>query len=167
MAEQKIDFFGTEVTEHDIQIIKENTDKYSNPSNTDEIMEELKNAKTMGEVKELVDRVFPEWFVTTMDSFSTDYSQFNDTWSGICKKIGVKQAQIIIVEEVERGDNYSLIQNFAECFTKAGFAVRKKMQFIPCAKCNKALPSLLFYNMLKEKKFPVLDSWNSNCQKCM
>ena len=167
MTDQKIDLFGVEVTEQDIQNIKENTDKYRNPNNVDEIMEKLRNVKTIGEVKDLVDQVFPEWFVTTMDSFSIDYPQFTDTWIGICNKIGVKPTQIIIVEEVENGDNYSLIQHFAECFTKAGFAVRKKMQFIPCNKCNHALPSLILYNVLKEKKSPILDSWNSKCQKCM
>ena len=166
MTGKNIDLFGAEISESDYDMIREKTDKYKNPDNTEEIMEELKNSKNMGEVKQLVDQVFPDWFVTTMDSFSDDYPQSNDTWSGICDKIGVKPAQIIIIEEVESGENYSLVQHFAECFTKSGFAIRKKMQFIPCNKCNKALPSIIMYNIMKEKGVKLPDSWENTCQTC-
>ena len=145
--------------------VKDVTDKYNNPPNTEEIMSELKLCQTLGDVKTLVDKVFPEWFVTTMPRFSNDYPQFQNNWTLVCKKIGVTPTQVMIVEEVEQGPDYTLIQNFAECFTRAGFAVRKKMEFIPCSECSSALPSALVYKQLEEKN-KNLPEWSQKCSKC-
>tara|TARA_Y100000389_G_C17193190_1_gene379900 strand:+ start:138 stop:605 length:468 start_codon:yes stop_codon:yes gene_type:complete len=149
-----------------LKYIKDVTDKYTNPSNTDEIMEELTNCKTLGEVKALTERVFPEWFVTTMPRFCEDYPHFQKNWETVCQKIGVKPAQVMIVEEVEQGDQYSLIQHFAECFTRAGFVVRKKMEFIPCETCNAAVPSQIVYSQLKDKGITIPQEWSETCSSC-
>ena len=73
-----------------LEYVRKRTDKYNNPTNTDEITEELRECKTLGEVKNLTERVFPEWFVTTISKFSVDYPQFQQNWEMVCKKIGVK-----------------------------------------------------------------------------
>lgn len=148
-----------------VEYIREHTDIYKNPENTDQIIEELKECKTLGEVKKLTERVFPEWFVTMISEFSSDYPQFYQNWQMVCQKGCVKPTEIMIVEEVEQGPNYKLVQHFAECFTKAGFCVRKKMEFFPCKKCGKALPSLIVYKELVEKGIDVPE-WGHTCKTC-
>lgn len=150
-----------EMTEY----IKNRTDIYKNPDNIQEIMDELRECKTLGEVKKLTERVFPDWFVTTISEFSEDYPQFNQNWQMICQKGGVNPTQIMIVEEVEQDPNYTLVQNFAECFTKAGFCVRKKMEFFPCEKCGRALPTAIVHKQLVEKGI-VVPEWGKTCKTC-
>jgi hypothetical protein len=148
-----------------VKYVREVTDKYNNPPNTDEIMEELKTCKTLGDVKALTERVFPDWFVTTMPSFCGDYPHFQNNWELICQKIGIPPTQVMIVEEVEQGPQYTLVQHFAECFTRAGFAVRKKMEFIPCEHCSVAVPTQLVYDQIKEKK-TIPPEWSQTCSSC-
>ena len=149
-----------------VNYIREVTDKYTNPPETEKIMEELKNCKTLGEVKSLADRVFPDWFITTMARFCEDYPHFQNNWNLVCQKIGVKHTEVMIVEEVEQGPQYTLVQNFAECFTRAGFAVRKKMEFVPCSKCGVAVPSQLVYKQLQEKNITIPQEWSATCSSC-
>ena len=148
-----------------VEYIRQRTDIYKNPDNTDEIMEELKECKTLGDVKKLTERVFPEWFVTIIPEFSADYPQFHQNWQMVCQKGGIKPTQIMIVEEVEQGTDYTLVQHFAECFTKAGFCVRKKMEFFPCEKCGRALPTPIVHKQLVETGISIPE-WGQTCKKC-
>ena len=79
------------------------------------------------------------------------------------KKAGVKPKQIMIVEEVEQGPNYTLVQNFAECFTRAGFSVRKKMEFFP--NTGRALPTQIINKQLVEKGIDV-PIWRTTYKNC-
>lgn len=148
-----------------VEYIKQYTDKYKNPSNIQQIIEELKECKNLGEVKKLTERVFPDWFVTMIPEFSLDYPQFQQNWQMVCQKANVTPKQIMIVEEVEQGPDYSLVQSFAECFTRAGFCVRKKMEFFPSENTGRALPSPIVYAQLVEKGIAVPE-WGKTCKKC-
>ena len=150
----------------DIQALKEYTDKYRDPENRDEILGKLREKKTMKEVVELVKETYPEWIVTFMDRFSRDYAFLQHNWVTVCNKMGVRPTQIMIVEDVEQDDNHQVVRHFAECFTRSGFAVRRKMEFIPCENCGAALPSSMLYDFLKEKDNDVPDSWNKICRNC-
>ena len=146
--------------------IKEYTAKYKNPSNSDDISKQICNCKTIGDVKNLVDKTFPTWFVTILPEYSTDYSILQKNWVKVCKKIGCPLAQIMIVEEIEDGPEYTLIREFTECFAAAGFSVRKQMEYIPCSECSRALPSQAMYNYMKENDIPVTDQWITECTTC-
>ena len=159
------------IVHEDLTKIKDMTDKYVNPPNTPEILEQLKQCRTIGDVKALVDQTFPQWFVTIMPRFCTDYPFLQTNWDNVCKRVPIAKAQIMIVEEVEQGDKYTLIQQFAECFTKAGFCVRRKMEFIPCAKCGNAIPSLMMYeylnNQAKNQAKNLPKDWSETCSGCI
>jgi len=148
-----------------VEYIKQCTDIYKNPENTDQIIEELKECKTLGAVKKLSERVFPDWFVTMLPEFSLDYPQFQQNWQMVCQKAGVTPKQIMIVEEVEQGPDYTLVQHFAECFTRAGFCVRKKMEFFPSENTGRALPSPIVHKQLVEKGI-VVPEWGTRCKNC-
>jgi hypothetical protein len=79
----------------------------------------------------------------------------------------VVPAQVMIVDDFDFGPDYSLIGHFAECFTRAGFSVRTKSQFIPCEKCMSAIPNEALYNLLKDKEgVSVPNIWKDTCTSC-
>jgi hypothetical protein len=138
---------------------------YKNPPDHEAILAQMKNMKTLGEVKILVDEIFPSWFVTVLSGYSSDYPHLTNNWKKTCEEMGVKPAQIMIVDDFEYGPGYELIGNFAECFTRAGFSVRTKCQFIPCEEDGTAIPSECLYNLLKEKGDVVIpDVWKPYTQ---
>ena len=124
---------------------------YQNPPDHENIMNQLKNIKTIGEVKNLVDEIFPTWFVTVLSGYSSDYPHLTNNWKKTCEEMGVAPAQVMIVDDFDFGADYSLVGHFAECFTRAGFSVRTKSQFIPCEKEGTAIPAEILYDLLKDK----------------
>jgi len=140
--------------------------KYIDSSNTIEILEKLKTISTLGEVKKLMDETFPTWFVTTMNSYCSDYPHLTENWKKICTMSGINPAQIMIVDDIIFGDSYTLIKTFCECFTRAGFSVRRKKEYIPCENCNCAVPTELMWVLFKEKGIKVPEKWNKKCTKC-
>ena len=142
-------------------------DKYVDPENTVQLIEELKSQPTLGDVKALVDRVFPEWIVTVMNNYCEDYPHLQQNWNRICTEMKVRPAQVVIVEELVHDDAHSFITNVAECFTRAGFSVRRKREFVPCDGCSSAVPTQYMWQLFKEKNFTVPETWRPRCRKCI
>lgn len=142
--------------------------KYKNPENTDSIINKLKEQKTITDVNILIKETFPDWIIGYMDSFCVDYPHLDNNWSVLCDKMGVLKAQIIIVEvcEPQDGKDFSLLNIFTECLTRAGFVVRSKWQFVPCSTCGCAVPTEEIYDFLKEKKIKTPENWSSKCSTC-
>lgn len=138
--------------------------KYQDPDNTVEILLDIKNSPTIGDVKNLMDKTFPGLFITVLPSFSEDYPHLNDNWLKICKSLNTTPKQIIILDNYN--EDSTLIQKFCECFTTAGFCVRKKMEFIPCQNCSKAIPSIPVYDLFKSNNFNIPKTYLSVCQNC-
>lgn len=141
-------------------------DKYLDPVNTPEHMNRLKSVRTLGEVKTLVDEVFPDWFVTVMETYCSDYPHLMDNWKKLCKMSNSSPTQIMIVEEIVGDDAHSLLSTFAECFTRAGFSVRRKREYVPCENCGSAVPNAAMWKLFKDKGFKVPKTWNSKCTEC-
>lgn len=146
--------------------IVEDNDKYIDPSNTSEILNNLQNIPTLGEVKKLIDEVFPSWIITTMNIYCSDYPHLMTNWIQICRMSGVEPKQIIIVDDIVFDDSHTLIKAFSECFTRSGFVVRRKNEYISCEKCCSAVPTENMWNILKEKGFEVPTKWNKYCSIC-
>ena len=142
--------------------------KYKNPENTDVIINKLKEQKSLLDVVNLIKETFPEWIITYMDSFCNDYPHLENNWDILCNRMGVRKAQIIIVEvcEPQEGEEFSLFNMFTECLTRAGFLVRSKWQFVPCSTCGCAVPTQEIYEFLKEKKIKTPEKWSTKCSKC-
>lgn len=148
------------------QKIKDYIDKYKNPPNSEDISKQIKECQTMGHVKNLVDKIFPDWFITVLPAYSNDYPTLQNNWEKTCKKNGCSLAQIMIVEEIESTPEFSLLSEFVECFAAAGFCVRRKLEIIPCSVCSKALPSRILYEYMKDKQLPITDKWSTKCTSC-
>ena len=125
----------------------------------------IKNSPTLGDVKKLMDSIYPTLFITVFDSFCDDYPFLNENWRKLCNSIPTTPKQIMILDNYP--DDCMLIKAFAECFTTAGFLIRRKYEFIPCEKCRKAVPSEIAYNIFKDQNSVVPDVWSRYCKSCV
>jgi len=133
----------------------------------EEIVKELKEMKTMGEVNNLVKRTFPDWIITTLSRFCDGYPHLNNNWIILCKKIGINPSQILIVRELSMSDDHKLLRMFIECFTQSGFSVRSMTDYIPCIKCEiVAVPTPQIHNSMKEKNLKIPEINSMKCQEC-
>jgi hypothetical protein len=139
---------------------------YQDPNNVEQIKNHIKTLQTLGEVKNYVQEIFPNWFVTIIDDYSDDYQHLKHNWQEVCNKIGCKKTSILIVDELSHEPNYSLILFLAELFTRSGFAVRRKSEFFPCEICGKALPSKYIWEIMKSNNFPIPENYLHKCSTC-
>ena len=140
---------------------------YQDPSNMEEIVKELKEMKTMGDVNDLAKRTFPGWIIATLPRFCNGYPHLNTNWIILCKRIGIKPAQILIVKELSMSDDHELLRMFIECFTQSGFSVRAMTDYIPCRKCEVvAVPTPEVYGTMKEKGLDIPEINTMLCSDC-
>ena len=137
---------------------------YSDPNNIEDCINKIKNAPTIGDVKKIMDDLYPTLFITLLDEYSDDYTDLNKNWNTMCDNLKVKKQKIIIFDNFDN-DKCTLIKTFAELFTLSGFLVRCKNEIFPCFFCNKALPSKDFYDLIKNKYTNIID-WSPCCIKC-
>ena len=149
-----------------VSIIDNELDKYQDPQNLPEIIERLKHCESITNVRDLAHEIFPDWFIAILDEYCEDYPTLTTNWKKMCEITNTKPVSIIIVDELLFDDSHRLIKGFAECFTRTGFVVRRKSEFIPCSICSKAIPTIKMYNLFKEKNISAPDSWSSMCLGC-
>jgi hypothetical protein len=138
--------------------------KYFDPENYESIVEEIKNAPTLKEIKGIVDRLYPDWIVCLLDGFSKDYPHLDKNWKKVSIQMKVSQTKVMIVRNFEHGnDNMKLINMFCEIFTKSGFSVKKQSDYIPCEDCNYAMPVPELHERFKIARFTVPEVWSSKC----
>jgi len=140
--------------------------KYLDPENVIEIKEEIKNTPTLGDLKIILDKTFPDWVQGFINDYSDDYPNLKQHWMNICFENKVTPKQIMIVDFVSFEDNYSLIRIFSEILTLSGFCVRSKNELFSCKNCGKAIPQSHVYNLLKEGGQDIPDLWRTTCSNC-
>lgn len=128
---------------------------YKDPENWETILDLMKTKKTMIEILDLLNKTYPGLVVGFMDGYSPDYPHLTEDWEKIVKEIGVKRAQVMILDNVVFDENHKLVKNFCECFTRAGFSVKMKMEFIPCPNTGLAVPSELLHSIYKKSNKTV------------
>ena len=140
--------------------------KYLDPPNAIEIIEKVKTLPTIGDIKLLAEELFPGWCLSTAKEYSKDYPNLTENWKIVCKATKTTQAQILLVDDVFFEDENSIIRMFSECFTRAGFSVRKNNDYTECSKCKAIIPSLELWSIFKEKGFKVPITWSGDCVAC-
>ena len=139
--------------------------KYADPEDIVEKMILIKKSPTLGDVKNLMDKIFPNLFITVLQEYSSDYSHLTENWKNLCKSINTEPKQIIILDNYSEED--TLVKTFCELFTTAGFSVRRKCEYIPCNVChNKAIPSEMIHKDFKDRDFNVPETWSESCTAC-
>jgi len=146
---------------------------YIEPENLEEIIEEIKRIPDIKGIVSLINRLYPDWLVTSLDHFSKDYDFLNTNWAIVCATCKTKQSQILIVDYLSSENK--LICIFAELLTQAGFCVRTKNEFNPCSDCFKvAIPSKHLHSVLTKRKKDkpdqyndiIPDQYNEKCLNC-
>ncbi len=153
-----------------MEIIKEQKEheKYTDPENFEQIVEEIKNAETHGELIEIIDKTFPGWILGWPKRYSVDYPHFQNNWEFVCKKSKCSPLSVIIVDTIEfKKSNYKLVRMFSELLTVFGHSVRRKEEFIGCKMCGDAIPTESVFRQLVERKVPNIPScWMIKCRGC-
>lgn len=155
------------LTEEQPDMLKSSIDNnlHKDPENWQELLEKMKGLKTLGEVLEMFQTVFPGIVVGFLDGYSPDYPHLTEDWEKIASLNNVTRKQIMILDNVSYSDNHKLIRHFCECFTRAGFSVKRKMEFIPCEKTGLAIPSEIMYHIYKSDDRIVPESYSQISSK--
>ena len=140
--------------------------EYKDPTNVEQIKTHINTIETLGEVKDYIQNIFPNWIITVIEDYSDDYPHLKINWQKVCDKIKCKKTCILIVEELSYEPDYSLTLFLAELFTRSGFAVRRKSEFFPCEKCNKAIPAKYIWEIMKNGKFNIPEKYSNKCTSC-
>ncbi len=142
-------------------------DKYADNVNMLDVMRKLQEAPTLRDVETLVKDTYPTWIVGYYHQYSGDYPSLTKNWHTICTAAGCTPAQILVVDDMSFSDDHTIIRRFADIFTNAGFAVRRKADLLPCEKCSCMIPVRALYNLLKQKGETVPETWSPLCIGCM
>lgn len=143
-------------------------DKYTDTKDLHKIMDEIRASPTLGSVKDIVDREYPDFIKgLVLTGFSDDYPVLRQNWLQLCDLMKTTPKQIMIVDTWEPDDDHVLIRYVTECFTKAGFLVRCTSEIVPCIACKKALPSNEYYDAMKKAGVTTLpQTWSNRCLNC-
>jgi hypothetical protein len=139
---------------------------YSDPENIEEVVKDILKLKTIKEINDLLDKIYPDFIVNTMTGYSRDYPHFDVNWRAMCDTLKVDKAQILLTQNFPDDDKHLLVKTFCEVLTQSGFIVRRHTEFFPCSVCNLALPNENLYNILIDKKIPAPQKWLNKCSTC-
>ena len=132
---------------------------FADPTNLEDVMDSIRNAPTLGDVKHVIEAVFAqEWLLGVSSSYGTGYDDLNLNWIKVCSEIGVQPAQIAIVKmDIIDATNETkkdfrqrkLVAFLCELLTRAGFCVRSTNMFTVCIACNRVIPTEHVHNLLR------------------
>lgn len=143
------------------------TDKYIDPENVQEIIENVKNCPTIKDINDLINKIFPDWILYYLVKYSDDYPHLEYNWNSTVKTYNLRKGKILIVDEIVKDDSHLLIDLFCNIYTQIGFIVRTKDEILPCKVCDKAIPSQESYNKMKELNMNIPEKWDSKCINCV
>jgi hypothetical protein len=144
-------------------------DKYLDPPNVEEILDQIKSCPTLGDVVQTVTRLYPDWILGVLPDYSPDYPILTENWHNICFKNNVEPKKIVLVQSIYFDDIHVILKTFSEILTLSGFCVRTKNDLFACNKCGLALPQSHLYDLLKEKVEDIDDIppvWSVLCEDC-
>lgn len=141
--------------------------RYVDPPNKDIIINEIKQAPNLKKVLDITNKYLPGWVVTFMNAYCDDYPHLQENWVKLCLHIEIPPTQIMIVDEIIFDDNHEITRTLCELFTRCGFSVKRKLEFIPCSNCGKAVPTRFLYEkFLTDKSKKVPDEYKEKCTDC-
>ena len=146
----------------------DSSDKFMDPENLEAKLSKLQTLPTMKKIFDYIEETFPGWIVCNFKSFCSNYPHLTKNWNFLCNSLNVSTAEIVIVRKLMLDKKHILLQTFAECLTKAGFAVRQQNDYLPCAKCSKvALPARYLYNCMSSEGLDIPEKYTQICGNCI
>jgi hypothetical protein len=126
----------------------------------------LKEAKTPEQMEKVIETYYPNWLVLSLEGYSNDYPHFQKNWETLCQKINTTPKKIVLVNNIEFKNDPTELNKICEFMTMHGYVVRRTNEFIACSVCEKAIPCIEIWTLLKEKRFPVPRTWSNKCSTC-
>ena len=142
-------------------------DIFVDPLNVTEIIKDIKKCPLIKDIYKLQLEIYPKWILLYLDKYSDDYPHLQNNWENITKEYNISKCQMVIVDKLINDDKHTLINIFAEIYTRAGFIIRTKDEIIPCEKCFSAIPNIETYETMKCDGLPVPEYWLRVCQGCL
>lgn len=133
---------------------------------TQEVLDKIKGCKTLKQIEILMKEILPGWCLGFLNKFSDDYPVLTKNWYSMCKKINIKPTQIMLVKNIDISKKQTPESLFSECFSKAGFCVRRITEFNYCPNCLSAIPTEKLYNIIKENNNNIPKKWSQYCINC-
>ncbi len=142
--------------------------KFIDPPNLDYFISKLKTLITVNEICTFMENTFPGWFNKTLNEYSKDYPHLTTNWTKICSMMNppTTPQKIVLVNWISGDKDHLLTREFCEYMTVKGYAVRRTDEFIPCKKCNRAIPDKEVWEKMKEHNVPCPDQWSNTCSSC-
>jgi hypothetical protein len=129
----------------------------------DETPIDIRSLPTMKDVFDHIMKLYPDWMVNTCDKYSDDYPKLTENWIELSKLSKTSPQKIILVKDFSNDEQLS----YAELLYSAGFLVRTIQEFIPCSKCQCALPTKMTYEKLQKLNMrDIPDVWSITCRNC-
>lgn len=132
---------------------------YEDPDNIEELKKQLTEKRTLKDVLDFVNTIFPGWVVDFVDKYSDKYPFFTENWHKTCAEAKVKPTQIMIVDKVDFTEGHDLLKIFGELFTKSGFSVKCKDHLLRCPRCEAIYPTSEMHTILKEGGSNIPEVW--------
>ena len=141
---------------------------YKDPENKNEIKDKITKLQTLKEIVDYIKEIYPEWIIRYADRYSYDYPHLESNWDYICKQNKIKKGQIVIVDNISEGDDYSILNIFINIFILSGFIVRTKDELFICEKCNAVIPNKEAFEKMKDNNVELkIEEWSNKCSSCL
>jgi hypothetical protein len=131
-----------------------------------EILDRIMSAQSPTDFQSILEGYYPGWIIWVLDAYSPDYPHLQKNWEILSSQNNVKPQKIILVEDIKFDPEHEVINKISEYMTRKGYCVRRATEFIACEICEKAIPSMDIWHLLKEKKFPIPAEWSRKCRLC-
>jgi len=145
-------------------------DNFKDPDNLNDIVNQIKNAQTIGTIYSIINNVFPNWILGFTRRYCPNYPHLTQNWHYICKQNNFIPAQVIIVSFINNFESkeHTLMNIFLDIFYKSGFSVRLSSNYKICPDCNNyVVPTINMYEKFVECNIETIPStWTETCKKC-
>tara|TARA_Y100000389_G_scaffold64101_1_gene60116 strand:- start:1640 stop:2113 length:474 start_codon:yes stop_codon:yes gene_type:complete len=137
----------------------------NDPSNVS--MNDLRNLRTLKDVKEYADKNYPGWIKGYAERYSDDYPHLTCTWVEMAKMMKAEPAQIMLVSSLPHAEkdkeNSSVLIALCDIFSRTGFMLRRHHEFQACTVCDALIPTKECFTQLTVK--PPFE-WRAMCRMC-
>jgi hypothetical protein len=141
---------------------------YKDPETKNEIKQKITTLQTLKELVDYMNEIYPGWILNYVNNYSYDYSHLESNWDYTCKQNKIKRGQIVIVDNIFEGDEYSILKIFINIFILSGFIVRTKDELFICEKCNSAIPNKETFEKIKNSNIELrIKEWKNKCSTCL
>jgi hypothetical protein len=141
--------------------------KYINPENANDIIEEITKITDHDEIHNLIIKTFPDWILYSTSSYSEDYKYLHTNWVKVCEMTKMIPRHILLVDFISFEPEFAMLSAFCNIMTSFGYCVRRKEEFGACSVCNKAIPNKILWQQMINNKMPVPEQWSNTCTTCL